>query len=205
MKFYKISTFVLAVAVIALTFKLLQNTPDPSFDFEGYSRKQLIELIEFGKRFEMTDQKKDLIKYFRAHGHVDPDLTGKMISVKKAQEKMVTFHKYNSRYQDYKIMPSGFAFGKNMLKKFILSLDKNDAVAGVRMYITESETAIDGINTPHYDLLMVPVKADGTDFYEISVTSPKMLDKRVYNSAVILNTSSPCPNICNDKSTGKCN
>jgi hypothetical protein len=158
-----------------------------------------------------------LIKYFEKTMGIHPDTTGKFIPYYTG---IINAHKYREQRKNdpaLKKEPYGFAFGRNVLRTFLDKIDAlnrnakpEDSIQGVRIYFVRSQTEITkGVFKEHFDLMMVPAKGDGKNYIPIgdqkSADSVMAILKNkgiVFGDDILLNTSSPCPDMC-DGTGGK--
>ncbi len=207
MNVYKPLTFLLAFLLMILMVVLIACVESKQEEKEQKTAYQVeqseFELLQF---LHATDSQ--LIELWKKMGigtnavnqRVHPTQTGRMIGLQEARDKMAAFRRMNGNNQNKPIItPYAFAFGKENIKKLLAAIEREndnlgpnatplDSIQGVRIYLTLTDT-IKG--KPYLDLLLVPVKGDGNDYLQ--------LDKLSFlSSDLLLNTSSPCPNMCND-------
>ncbi|WP_131539147.1 hypothetical protein [Pedobacter nototheniae] len=101
----------------------------------------------------------------------------------------------------------GHTFGLNKLKTLLANIDKyndtaaqNEDIKGIRIYYAYSQRndadfPLDPKDGCFKDLFILPVKCDGTDFYDVK-DEVSLNDKSARGEEFILGESRPCPNQC---------
>ena len=208
MNLYKISSIVLAIAVVVLIYM-------------NYSINSELEIAEAetdvaGDEELMTDYL-DLVEVLRAGENVEEiqagridSTTGQALSVAEAKAKMDEFKKWNKGIFGKKIIPYAFAFGKQRIRNMLVAIDSvnnslpsssEEGIAGVRVYLTRTKPdARSAYKKPYLDLLFVPVKYDGNDYPVTTVIkntgSFASTNQPGTGSDLLLNNSKPCPPYC---------
>ena len=109
-------------------------------------------------------------------GGIDPVLTGEFIPLSEAKTKYSKFQVENGRMNGTRwIEPFAFAYGLKNLKGYVKALENENRnsgnsdllrIKGVRAYLVMTPYE-DKPNKYHYDLMMIPVRGDGTDYRQI--------------------------------------
>ncbi len=195
---YKIVTIALMALIVIgslITYNYVRNIKSTIRQEIQNNYKNEFEMFEF---LSVTDD--DLIEEWTGKDtlKIHPDTTGELITVDEGKKKLENFRRRNTNPNgDAIISPFAFAFGLNKMKEFIYQIDSlNDAmspctlldcVQGVRIYLIETTKR----NKTYLDLVMVPARGNGKDFYQVADTTGFL------PSTPLFNTSSPCPNMCN--------
>ncbi|MEM6522448.1 MAG: hypothetical protein AAF693_01595 [Bacteroidota bacterium] len=177
MKLYKISTFALLVVVIVLSV----------FIYRHYTR-QLYITDDLAQEFI-----KPIQKYGADHG-----------AIFKADSGRQKLNKYvdnitSNILQNHKRSTYGYSFGLNKLDSFrsyidsLIDYQKLDII-GVRVYRAISYDT--NVNKEYFDAFMIPITSDGKNYPNIDKDHDKEIE---VPEGLILNTSSPCPNMCDDE------
>ena len=78
----------------------------------------------------------------------------------------------------------------------LIRFQKQDSlIFGVRAYLAFSNNN-QGKKNRHLDLVFVPIMKNGNSFYDLSSKGKKALASG--DDPMLLNTSSPCPKMCNE-------
>ena len=208
MNIYKTLTFLLSVAVIVLAYLYFQDRPDETAtqtpqktkEFEDFSELEtayleLTELLNTSDKFDTTV----FFFFFRRS-------TGKNLTLQQAIDKMDRFRQWNSPGGPGgkpKISPFAFAFGFDKIQTLIdesndynnglPSEDSLKTITGTRLYLTITRSrSVSGRMEPHLDLIFVPVLRSGNDYISLDI------DKGGDGDPMILNNSTPCPDLCDD-------
>lgn len=204
---YKISTYVLAAILAAVTFSKCsegkqdeqENSASASGTFEGSD--SLDEGLD--SLFSADDFRK-----------IDPDLTSDFINFDSTQKQTERYRKHRDSNGNgaLKREPYGFGFGLNKVKRLIQiyenanqTLPADSAITGIRIYMTHRWTDLGPGRgkRKHIDLVMVPAMRSGRNLIPIGdpengkKMTDRLIDKKSLSTETpFLNTSAPCPNLC---------
>lgn len=201
MNTYKLTTFVLIVLVIFLLYREF-NIEQPKEDIDEKSRIALESEVDYA----LLNTLSEFQDTWRG-GLIDSVKTGRPVTLNEAINKMRVFNQWNriitSNDTTYKVAPFAFAFGNAQIRRLLRisnrynrNLDPSDTLnrlEGIRVYLTFTEP-VPGSGKKHLDLVMIPVKANGDDMFDINPDSLKFIQEPPG-----LNTSAPCPNNCDDQ------
>ncbi len=102
--------------------------------------------------------------------------------------------------------PYAFLFGMDQMRDLVARYDsytsghREDSIHGVRVFLVLNETVVDSLGTTkeHFDLIMSPVGKNGKNTFTIGDPgTDSSLYKSLGEPELFLNTSSPCPDMCN--------
>jgi hypothetical protein len=140
-------------------------------------------------------------------GSVQIDSTlGRVLTREEAIQKADSFKTWNRRPFGLgkRISPYGFAFGKERLRNLLAAIDQENRmleaqgqtdklIYGVRANLTFSRN--DSREKRHLDLMFVPVMKNGKE-YDGALKMKMIMDG---GNGMILNTSGPCPPVCDEQ------
>ncbi|MGK7392691.1 MAG: hypothetical protein ACNS60_20215 [Candidatus Cyclobacteriaceae bacterium M2_1C_046] len=208
MNIYKILTFLLGfLLVIAVSYILWlpkEHENNVSLEEENEVSTAQLKMLDFLNAdilmvdtIPYSDDPNELRKKLKIH----PARTGAMLRNDQARKKMEMFRKINTDPGSNTpiISPYAFAFGRDQILKVVASIDSlnrkmgkvdsEDSIQGVRIYLTWTQKPTKP-DSSHLDLLFIPAKGNGRDFFQLE----KLIET---DSGEVLNTSSPCPDMCN--------
>ncbi len=207
---YKIATIVLVIALIASIIFLVNSLQKQKNSIEQLEEKTISEttakkLEDYESLMNVLNSNDTLNDLWQRNGRVHPRRTGKPVSLNDAKKKIKSFRDWNGDFYTH-IRPFAFAFGIDNIEDMVKSIrqnnmnttNPNDSIKGVRIYLVHSDTLLPGNTKPskYLDLLFVPVNKDGKDIYNLN--APITIDDiSTALNKQLLNTSSPCPNMCN--------
>lgn len=205
-----ISTLLLTGAVI---FIFTRESATYFEDSQGNKLKitqpMLNELYEMNNVMSISDP--ELIDTWeQLNVNIDSGKTGRKIRLKDAISKRDSFNTWNKKKFNFvkEITPFGFAFGKQRIRTMLREIDstnrelnklkKTDSlIHGVRAYLSFSRNN-NGKKSRHLDLIFVPIMKNGNTFYNLKKYTHKALGAARQNDPMLLNTSSPCPKMCEE-------
>lgn len=185
---YKISTYLL-LALLIVSLVYISVRP-------GQSSAQLTTSAQ--QPFCYNELSEELSKLLKGQ-RMDRN-TGELVHSDKAREdleRLQTTWKINcDSIRDPRVI-YGFTFGMNEFKKFAQKTDSLDSVSarrmlGVRVYLSLKEMTVGTNKEVYQDVFLVPLDEKGNDLYDID----KCKKRKHRNGGVVLNTSAPCPNMC---------
>lgn len=212
LRFYKILSLcsVGLLIVSAVYIYNRQNTPyylDSDGNKIKINQEMLSELFELNNVINISDP--ELIKKWELlNANIDSGKTGRKLNISEVRQKKDSFNTWNKKKFNLvkEISPYGFAFGKQRIRKMLYEIDSTNSVLnklqkqdslifGVRAYLTFSNNQL-GKKSRHIDLVFVPIMKNGHTFYNLNKKDKKSV--LTGPDPMLLNTSSPCPKMCNE-------
>ncbi len=201
---YKISTYVLAIVLIATVF-YFKNQPTETKKFKDYK----------GNFIEYTQETQDEVNAFNEIMDVDEEVilewknkeidsinTGKALKISEAYTKLKDFSEWNNKLGNgiKQISPYGFAFGTQTIRNLLKAINKENRkmhqannttnlIYGIRINLSHT---IGPKGVPYLDALIVPIKKNGYNYIKITKADSVSL----VTNDLLLNTSWPCPDNC---------
>lgn len=187
---YRTTTFLLAVLLaLALLYIVIRK---PGSDIVPGQVQQKTVIDESGMNA-------DLLKAWAADT-IDVN-TGAFITRDSARSHFARFHNNGVP----KGLPYAFAFGINKLNQLMdnirsendrLGPDHPDRIVAVRVYLVKRFTQVASGPKGHTDVMLVPVKANKENYIDIGDPNAKDDVPRDDPDPLLLDTSSPCPDMC---------
>lgn len=214
LKLFKALTLIFSVLLTGAVILIFTSGNNNYFeDSQGHKFKitqpMLHELYELNSVMNISDP--ELIEAWeQLNVNIDSAKTGRKISLKNVISKRDSFNTWNKKKFNFvkEITPFGFAFGKQRIRTMLREIDstnreltklkKTDSlILGVRAYLSFSRNQ-NGKKTRHLDLVFVPIMRNGNTFYNLKKYDHKVLTALRQNNPMLLNTSSPCPKMCDE-------
>lgn len=202
------TSLLVGVVIFIFTQRDENYFEDPEGNKFRVTQEMLGELYESNAVLSISDQ--ELIEEWeQLNTNIDSGATGRKISLRDAISKRDSFNTWNKKKFNFvkEITPFGFAFGKQRIRKMLTEIDSTNRelirlkkpdslIYGVRAYLSFSKNKR-GRKSRHLDLVFVPIMQNGNAYYNLSKTNPKAL-KTLQDDPMLLNTSSPCPKMCEE-------
>ncbi|HEY3402056.1 MAG TPA: hypothetical protein VGK59_01650 [Ohtaekwangia sp.] len=190
---------------------LLDDDGNEIVDDEGnkilVTRSLIKELLSFNRAFNISDPVL-IERWERANKNIDSVNTGKKLSQYQAYHKKDSFNTWNKKKVNFvkEITPFGFAFGKYRIRKLLAEIDSTNRrledrnstdslIYGIRAYLNFSRNHLKKKDR-YFDLMLVPILKNGEPFFELKKKPEETMKST--SPTVIVNTSSPCPKMCNE-------
>jgi hypothetical protein len=202
---YKLLSVILFFLLLASNVYFLYFKTSASYEFIDennetvvVSRNDIQEALNFFGTIHVNDQ--TLLNEWENRNKNISASSGTTLSIQEAATKLKEFKRWNTQVGNLvrEIKPHGYAFGKERIRKMLNKMDSintshgTDIIQGVRLYLTLTPRPNQSTRN-HLDLLFVPIKKDGSPFYDF--TSESTLTSGNPDD-MLLNTSVPCPDEC---------